>query len=514
MNSVVSVTLDGFNLDPKALWQAATRALDPKAVFKIVLSAESVERIKKSEAFVEKIVQKAAPVYGINTGFGKFAEVAISKDQLGELQENLIHSHACGVGEPFDRDIVMSMWLIRLNVLSRGNSGVRLETIQKIIRALEAGILAEVPMRGSVGASGDLAPSAHATLALLGHGTCSRPKGASFERVDASVALKEAGLTPVVLHAKEGLGLINGTQTTTSLALKSWYEGARLLKTANLATALSIEALRGSHAIFNPLIAKARNHQGAVVCAQEVFEWVQGDTEISKSHEGCGRVQDAYSLRCAPQVHGAIWETLHWSEQILKNELNSSTDNPLIFADEGLSLSGGNFHALYTARVSDTLASALTTLSSISERRIALLMSKESSTLPPFLTQNGGLNSGFMMAQVTAAALVSESKTLSFPASVDSIPTSDDREDHVSMGVGAGLKLQQIVSNLTYVLSIELLCAAQALDFLRPLKSSAKLERVHSKIRKTVSKLERDRNLSVDFEAVTRMIKCEDLLTA
>jgi histidine ammonia-lyase len=315
------------------------------------------------------------------------------------------------------------------------------------------------------------------------------------------------------LHAKEGLGLINGTQTTTSLALKAWFDGSHLLKHANLAAAFSIEALRGSHKIFDPKIAVARNHQGAIKCAEEISSWIAGTTEVSRSHENCGRVQDPYSLRCAPQVHGAIWEALDWSERILKNEINSSTDNPLVFADDETSLSGGNFHALYTARVSDNLASALTTLASISERRTALLMSKEISLLPAFLTPNGGLNSGFMMAQVTAAALVSESKTLSFPASVDSIPTSDDREDHVSMGVGAGIKLQQIVQNLAHVLSIEILAAAQAIDLLRPLKTSTRLERVHSLIRKSVSKLERDRNLSIDFKNLSTLIEGEHLVT-
>jgi len=514
MSTQGHILLDGKNLNPKALWYFARLGLNPVSKIKISFSADAIQAIKNSEAFVNKIAQSSQAVYGINTGFGKFAEVAISKSQLGELQENLILSHACGVGPSYKRDIVLAMWVMRLNVLARGHSGVRWESVQRIVQCLEAGILGEVPERGSVGASGDLAPSAHATLTLLGKGMCSRPTGDSFEVVPAEIALKDAKIEILKLEAKEGLGLINGTQCTSSLALKAMVEGFELLAHANLATALSIEALRGSHKIFHPRIAEVRNHQGAVVCAGEISNWIGSATEISKSHENCGRVQDAYSLRCAPQVHGAIWEALDHAQTTLKNEINSSTDNPLIFADENLSLSGGNFHAIYTARVSDNLASAFTTLASISERRIALLMSKESSTLPPFLTEDGGLNSGFMMAQVTAAALVSESKSLSFPASVDSIPTSDDREDHVSMGVGAGLKLQQIVENLRNVLAIELLAASQAIDLLRPNKSSDKLEAVHKKIRSKVPMLKRDRILANDINAVSTLIRELDLLSS
>jgi histidine ammonia-lyase len=501
------IEIDGQNLKTELLWEVSRAALDPHSKFKISLSESARTKILKAEKFVDSIVQKGNPVYGINTGFGKFAEVAISKNDLSILQENLILSHACGVGPALGRDLVMSMWLIRLNVLARGNSGIRLSSVDLICKTLEAGILAVVPARGSVGASGDLAPSAHATLTLLGKGMCTLPRDGAFAEISASEALKVSGIQPLTLIAKEGLALINGTQTTSSLALKATVEGKNLLHTANLAMAMSLEALRGSHVVFDSRIAKVRNQPGAVACAQEIENWVAGKTEISESHEDCGRVQDPYSVRCAPQVHGAIYDSLIEAEQVIEREINASTDNPLLFPEEGLSLSGGNFHAIYTARVSDQLCSALTTLSSISERRIALLMAKDSSGLPAFLVKDGGLNSGFMMAQVTAAALVSENKTLSFPASVDSIPTSDDREDHVSMGVGAGLKLQQIVENLKYVLAIELMAACQAIDLLRPLKSSKKIEGVHSTIRSRVKRLDQDRILSDDFKALCELIE-------
>lgn len=514
MKKQFSIELDGENLRPQELWMWAKAALNPASSVKIHFSKTARERISKSEKLVASILKDSRAVYGINTGFGKFAEVKISDKQLSQLQKNLILSHACGVGEPFGRDIVMAMWLIRLNTLARGNSGIRMETIEKIVGLLEKGILAVVPSRGSVGASGDLAPSAHATLTLIGEGQCSMPKGAGFVTISAAEALKAHKLTPANLEAKEGLALINGTQTTTALALKAWCEGKNLLTTANLSAAFSIEALRGSHDIFDKRIAAARNQPGAIFCAQEMAQWLDKETQISKSHENCGRVQDPYSLRCAPQVHGAISDELDRAEAVITREINASTDNPLLFSETKSSLSGGNFHAIYTARVSDSLASALTTLASISERRIALMMSKDSSMLPPFLVPDGGLNSGFMMAQVTAAALVSECKTLSFPASVDSIPTSDDREDHVSMGVGAGLKLQQIVENLKNVLGIELMAAAQAIDMLRPLKSSKKIEAVHKKIRSKIAVLDKDRILADDFKKIAEIISSTELIQA
>ena len=507
-----SITLDGETLDPAELWAFCEKALNPAATFKIEILPAAEKRIQKASEFVTSVTQGSKPVYGINTGFGKFAEVSISQDKLEELQRNLILSHACGVGDPLSRDLVMALWILRLNTLCRGNSGVRMETVRAIVQLLEAGILPVVPSRGSVGASGDLAPSAHATLLLLGEGKASLAQEGKFVVVPAPDALVKAGLKPLTLAAKEGLSLINGTQLTTALALKTWADGVSLLKHANLAAALSIEGLRASHAIANEKILIARRHLGAVACGREILEWAGEDSEISRSHVDCGQVQDPYSLRCAPQVHGCVYDELSRAHQVIKDEINSSTDNPLLFPEDDLSISGGNFHAIYTARVSDTLAASLTVLSSISERRLSLAMSPKSSRLPAFLVPDGGLHSGFMMAQVTAAALVSESKALSHPASVDSIPTSDDREDHVSMGPAAGLKALQILKNTRYVLSIEILAACQAIDLLAPLKPSPKLQAVIKIIRHQIPKLEKDRILSQDIELLSAIIESKELL--
>jgi histidine ammonia-lyase len=509
---MLEILLDGETLAPDVLWAAAQTALNPKGSIKVRLSEPARQRISKSAGFVDSIVAEGKPVYGINTGFGKFAEVRISDSQLAELQKNLILSHACGVGPALSRDLVMAMWLIRLNVIARGNSGVRMETVEHIIAFLEKGVLAEVPCQGSVGASGDLAPSAHATLPLLGEGFCTYAKNGAILRAPVREVMADTGLTAIELGPKEGLGLINGTQLTTAYAVKACLEARNLLKTANLSLALMMEGLQATHVLADERILKSRNQPGAEHCGQELRAWLGGGSAINQSHADCGQVQDPYSLRCAPQVHGAVWEEIERAWQTVARELNSSTDNPLLFADDKVSLSGGNFHAIYTARVCDALASALATLSNISERRLALAMSKSSNKLHAFLVVDGGLNSGFMMAQVTAAALVSESKTLSFPASVDSIPTSDDREDHVSMGPIAGRKLQQIAENTRQVLAIEVMAACQAIDLLRPLKSTSRLEKVHARVRKDVAFLDHDRILSTDFEALSRLIASGQLL--
>lgn len=507
------ILIDGKTLSAEQVFTWSKLALNPEARFKIEVTTDAKQRVLAASELVASIVKKGAAVYGINTGFGKFSEVAISNDNLSTLQKNLIYSHASGVGAPLGRDIVFMMWLLRLNTLCRGNSGVRFSTIETIIKLLEAGVLATVPSRGSVGASGDLAPSAHASLVLLGQGTCSIPHAGSFVTVTADKALNHAGLAPLELAPKEGLGLINGTQLTTALAIKTWSLGKTLLAHANLATALSIEGMRGSHKIALKQIADVRNQEGVNVCASEIRNWLSGKSEIANSHENCTKVQDAYSLRCAPQVHGVVSDELAQAEKILNREINASTDNPLLFADEGISLSGGNFHALYGARVSDTLAASLTILSSISERRTAQLMSASSSGLPAFLINDGGLNSGLMMAHVTSAALVSENKTLSTPASIDSIPTSDDREDHVSMGPGAGYKALQICKNLRSVLAIEILSAFQAIQLLRPLKSTAALENVVSTLlQENILPLSQDRILATDIQIIENLISQKRML--
>lgn len=504
--SMEKLILDGDTLDPQKLYEFSKFAWNPKAKFSITLSESARKRVQSASNFVEQIVNTDAPVYGINTGFGKFSEVKIDRKELEELQKNLIFSHACGVGKYLDRDIVLMMWILRLNTICRGNTGVRLSTVDHVIQALEKGLLANIPSRGSVGASGDLAPSAHATLCLLGEGTCTLPEEDRFISLGAKDALIKLQLSPLKLGPKEGLSLINGTQLTTALAIKVLCEGLNLVKTANLALSLSIEGMRASHRIAAEQILNARVHPGAIACGQEIRQWLNGPSQVKDSHLGCHKIQDPYSLRCAPQVHGAILDDLLHANTVLSNEMNSSTDNPLLFPEEALSLSGGNFHAIFPARVNDHLASGLTILSSISERRIAQMMSSSSSGLPAFLVHKGGLNSGYMMSHVTAAALVSESKSLSFPAGVDSIPTSDDKEDHVSMGPGAGFKAINIVENTRGVLAIEILSSLQAIDLLAPLKTTPKLQRVYNFIRSQIPPLENDRILANEIELVSQMI--------
>jgi histidine ammonia-lyase len=503
------LVLDGFNLNLKEAYEFSALAQKVDAKFKIEISSEARNRVSKCEDFVSNVVKGTKAVYGINTGFGKFAEVSIPRNDLELLQKNLILSHACGVGPELDRQIVLLMWIIRINILCRGHSGIRLSTIEFIISLLEKGILPCVPSRGSVGASGDLSPSAHASLMLIGEGSVTVPhsSGSSFERMTAAEALSKFGFKPISLAAKEGLALINGTQLTSALALIGCAQAKHLLETANFSLALSIEGLRASYAFLDSRVLSNRNQSAASVCGQQIQNHLGSKTEISSSHANCGRVQDPYSLRCAPQVHGAVLADILYSESVIQNEINSSTDNPLLFAEDLACVSGGNFHAIYTSRVCDMLSSALTTLSSICERRIALAMSPESSRLPAFLTENGGLNSGLMMAHVTAASLVSESKSLSFPASVDSIPTSDDREDHVSMGPGAGFKFLQIIRNTRQVLAIEILTASQAIRLLRPLKSSNTIEEFLKTLDPVVPKIGADRILSTDIQAIECLIE-------
>ncbi len=508
----MKIILDGYQLKAEELYLASQLALDPESSLEIELTPEAKERIVKASKFVEKITEGDEAVYGINTGFGKFAEVQVDKDKLHQLQRNLILSHAVGVGTNLPRNIVMMMWLLRLNVMCRGNSGIRLETVEQVIKLLQCGILADIPCKGSVGASGDLAPSAHATLTLLGVGKCSYPHVGSFKNANAKDALQHFGLAAWSLVAKEGLSLINGTQLTTAYSVFGLIEGRMALRHANLALAMSIEALQASHHIFDERILKVRNQVGPIEIAKELSQWLHGPSEVKDDHENCDRVQDPYSLRCAPQVHGAIYDELCQSEEIINRELNSSADNPLLFPEDEESLSGGNFHAIYTARVNDKLASAFATLANISERRIAHMMSRESNRLYPFLIVEGGINSGLMMAQVTAAALVSESKALSFPASVDSIPTSDDKEDHVSMGPLAGQKLMTCLENLNHVVGIEIMSACQALDLRFPLKSTSAIQQAHAIIRADVPYLEHDRVLHNDLMAISSILKSQRLL--
>lgn len=509
---MADIVLDGESLSIETLTAFSRAALNPKEKLRIKVSDKAQKQVRTAEKFLKKLAASGGTVYGLNTGFGYFARTRIKPSEITALQHNIIRSHACGVGEELPRDLVMGMWLVLLNSVCRGHRGLSLGTLQQILKAIEAGVLAKVPARGSVGASGDLAPSAHAVLAPMGEGECTMPKGNGFVRASSAAALKAAKLQPITLGPKEGLCLINGTQLTAALAAKAWSEANALLEHANMATAMMIEALRASHHSTDVPLLKEQRQRGTLECGHAIARWLGGNTQVAKSHENCDRVQDAYSLRCAPQVHGMVWEELDHTRDIITREINSTTDNPILFPEHDTVVHGGNFHAIYPARVCDRIAAAIATLASISERRVNSAMRSEKSGLPAFLAEEGGLNSGLMMIQTTAAALVSECKSLSFPASVDSIPTNNDQEDHVSMGPGAGLKALKVIEQARYVIAIELYVACQALDMLKPLKTSPQLEKVKAKIRKKVKYLKQDRILSPDVEAINAMIKSGELL--
>jgi histidine ammonia-lyase len=507
-----SIVLGGDSLSPLQLWGFARLAENPHQSLRIHYAPEALKRIDEATALLGRLVASEEAVYGVNTGFGHFANVVIPPDKVVELQKNIVRSHCCGVGELLSRDLVMAMWLIDLNTICQGHSGVGVSTMERIARILEAGVLACIPSQGSVGASGDLAPGAHAVQAMMGEGRCTLPDSGRFVEVSAVEAFQRLGVDPIELGPKEGLSLINGTHLTTAMAVKAWYEARYLLEVANLAAAMTIEALSGSRMNCHALTMKAHVHPGTIACGGQVSSWLGESSDFSHRHEEDRWIQDPYSLRCVGQVHGSVWEELDSSERTLENEINATTDNPLLFADEMQVLYCGNFHAIYPARVSDRLASALTTLSSISERRINQAMKAPRGHLPTFLVKDGGLRSGFMMAHVTAAALVSENKSWSFPASVDSIPTNVTQEDHVSMGPTAGMKALRVVENLRRVLAIELLAAAQAMSLQRPLKPGPRLAAVYERIREFVPPLEEDRNLSDDIELIADKIHQREII--
>jgi histidine ammonia-lyase len=449
---------------------------------------------------VEEILDSGAVVYGINTGFGKLADVCISSRQLEQLQLNLLRSHACGVGEPFSEEVVRAMLLLRANVLATGHAGCRPLVVDHILELLEAGVHPVVPSRGSVGASGDLAPLAHLALVLVGEGE------AVFEGdyLDGGAALERAGIEPLQLGAKEGLALINGTQASTAVGSLAVLDARRLLDAADVVCALTLDAMAGTDAAFDPAVHAARPHPGQCVSAARLLNLLVG-SEIRESHRECGRVQDAYSLRCSPQVHGAGRDALEHAHRVLEIELNSATDNPMVFA-EGRLISGGNFHGAPIAGVFDYLTATLTDLASISERRLARMVDTALSGLPRFLSPEAGLNSGFMMVQVSAASLVSECKTLAHPASVDSIPTSAGQEDHVSMSTWAARKLASVVELTRQVLGMEFLAAVQALEFERPLKTSPPLEVAAARLRERVPRLEEDRYMAPDIAVAAELV--------
>ncbi|MEP6769826.1 MAG: histidine ammonia-lyase [Acidobacteriota bacterium] len=471
---------------------------------RVVLAPAARKAIAASRRVVERAVARKERAYGLTTGFGSFASVTVPGDLLEKLQRNLVRSHSAGVGEALPDAAVRTMIALRVNALAKGYSGIRASTVDALLGMLAADVLPVVPARGSVGASGDLAPLAHLALGLIGEG---RARVAGRE-LSARGALAAAGLEPVTLGAKEGLALINGVQMSVAVGGLALDRAETLARIADIAGAASLDAARGSDAAFDPRVIAARPHPGAIASARNLRALLSG-SGIRESHRGCGRVQDNYSLRCMPQVHGAARDAFAHARQALEREMNSATDNPLVFPAGGEIISGGNFHGAPVGLVLDYAAIAATDLASISERRIEKLLNPALSDLPAFLVAEGGLNSGLMMAQVTAAALVSESKTLSHPASVDSIPTSADKEDHVSMSPIAARKLAAIVDNLERVLAIEILAAFQAMEFHRPVRSSRPLETLRRAFRRVVRPWNEDRVLAPDLETARQFLSSD-----
>jgi histidine ammonia-lyase len=463
-------------------------ALDESAV---------MPRMSASQAVVSRIGDGDDAVYGINTGFGKLAQTQIPRDRLAELQRNLVVSHSAGVGPALAPGVVRLVLVTKAISLARGYSGVRPEIVRTLLALANAGVLPRIPAKGSVGASGDLAPLAHLSLVLIGEGEVSMGE----ELLPAAKGLRHAGVSPLVLGPKEGLALLNGTQVSTALALGALFETENVFAAALVASALSLEAIKGSIKPLDERIHAARGQAGQIDVAAALRTMLDG-SEIVPSHANCGRVQDPYSIRCVPQVMGACLDNMRHAARVLELEANAASDNPLVFADTGEVVSGGNFHAEPVAFAADILALAIAEIGAISERRIALLIDSTLSGLPPFLISEGGLNSGFMLPQVTAAALASENKTLAHPASVDSLPTSANQEDHVSMATFASRRLFEMLDNTATIVGIEAMAAAQGIDFVRPLQSSEAIEREFAQIRQRVPFVAHDREFAPDIEAM------------
>jgi histidine ammonia-lyase len=475
----------------------------------VQLTTDAEKQIQKSRHLIDRWVQEEKRIYGITTGFGALSDVAISKEDTRQLQENVLKSHAAGVGRPFDEETVRAILALRIKDLARGHSGIRLPTVQQLVALLNWGVCPIIPEKGSVGASGDLAPLAHLSLVLLGLGEAIYKS----QRLSGRQALTKCGLKPLRLESGEGLALVNGTQVMTALGGLAVFDSIRLSKLTDLAAAMGLEVLMGSRTEFDSKIHKARPHPGQAVAADNMARITQ-NSEIISSHKDCGRVQDAYTLRCSPQVHGASKDAIQYCCNVIETEMNSSTNNPLIFADSEEFLLGGNFHGQPVALAMDFLCMAAAELADISERRIERLVNPMLSGLPAFLVDDGGLNSGFMIAQYTAAALVSENKVLCHPASIDSIPTSANKEDHVSMGTISARKCRDVVSNAEDVIAIELLCAAQALDLFTNMKSGEGTLAAYQVIRQAVPHLEKDRILSSDIAAVKQLMRNGKILNS
>ena len=471
---------------------------------RVELAAAARARMEAARAVVEGLLESGATVYGVNTGFGDLSTVRISREQLRQLQVNLVRSHACGVGALLSEEEIRAMLLLRANVLAKGLSGVRPIVAETLCAMLNARVHPVIPSPGSVGASGDLAPLAHLALVVIGEGE------AFFrgERVAGAEAMRRAGLAPLALEAKEGISLLNGTQGMLALAALALREAEILVDTADVAAALSLDALRGSPTAFDTRIVEARPFPGAVTSARNLVRLNKGSSirESHRSAERDPRVQDAYSLRCVPQVHGAVRDALAQVRAMLEIELNAATDNPLVFAESGEVLSGGNFHGQPLAMAADQMAIALATLGGISERRIEHMTNPHTSLLPAFLTEQAGLNSGFMLAQITAAALVSENKALAAPHSVDSISTSGNQEDYVSMGMGAARRLRPMLDNLRNILAIELLAACQGIDLLAPLSTGTEAQKAYEMVRAVSARVREDRALAPDIAALAARI--------
>uniref|UniRef100_A0A6I8STG5 Histidine ammonia-lyase n=1 Tax=Xenopus tropicalis TaxID=8364 RepID=A0A6I8STG5_XENTR len=494
------IYVDGESLTPQDVFNLG------KGLYKIKLSPEAEFKVKQSRLLIESIIQEHKVVYGINTGFGKFARTVIPECKLKELQENLVRSHSAGVGKPLSPERTRMLFALRINVLAKGYSGISLETLQQAIDAFNASCLPYVPEKGTVGASGDLAPLSHLALGLIGEGKMWSPKSGW---ADAKYVLKAHKLKPVSLKPKEGLALINGTQLITSLGCEAVERANAIAKQADIVAALTLEVLKGTVKAFDADIHRIRPHPGQEEVAFRFRSLLDSDhhpSEIAESHRFCNKVQDPYTLRCCPQVHGVVNDTIAFVKNIIMTEVNSATDNPMVFSERGETISGGNFHGEYPAKALDYLAIGVHELAAISERRIERLCNPSLSELPAFLVTEGGLNSGFMIAHCTAAALVSENKALCHPSSVDSLSTSAATEDHVSMGGWAARKALKVIEHVEHVLAIELLAACQGIEFLRPLRTTTPLEKVYDLVRSVVRPWMKDRFMAPDIEAVHRLL--------
>jgi histidine ammonia-lyase len=493
-----AIQIDGEHLDFAQLYRVVFQGTQ------VELAPQARERMLASRAVIERLIASDQAVYGVNTGFGKMASVRISREQIGELQVNLVRSHSCGVGAPLSEHETRAMLLLRANAIAKGFSGVRPVVAETLCKMLNAGVHPVIPSQGSVGASGDLAPLAHLAQVAIGEGEAIL----QGRKLSGGDAMRGAGIAPLKLEAKEGLALLNGTQAMLALLALGLREAEIAVDTADVAAALSLDALRGSPAAFDERIAAARPYAGHAITARNLRMLNEGSA-IRESHRAAEkdkRVQDAYSLRCTPQVHGAVRDTLAQVRATLAVELNSATDNPLVFADSGEVISGGNFHGQPLAMAADQLAVGLATLAGISERRIEQMTNPQTSLLPAFLVRDAGLNSGFMIMQVSAAALASEMKTQATPHSVDSIPTSANQEDYVSMGMGAARRIQPTLGNLRNVLAIELLAACQGIDLLAPLRTGAQAAKAQAIVRAESKMVEADRSLAPDIRAVEQRI--------